>query len=69
MKEHDMIFVRTCPQCGKQYAEHPAISRADNKTLICSDCGTREALAGLGISVREQEDILRTIHNCRNNGQ
>ena len=44
-----------CPLCGRIYHEPPALSRKDNKTLICPDCGTREALAGLGISEQEQE--------------
>ena len=33
-----------CPKCHKDYTGHPAISRRDNKTEICSDCGTLEAL-------------------------
>lgn len=33
-----------CPSCNKDYEGHPAISRKDNKTLICSGCGTLEAL-------------------------
>ena len=39
---------RTCPLCGQIYIGYPALSRADNETLICPDCGTREALQGLG---------------------
>lgn len=35
---------RTCPICGKKYNNPPAISRKDNKTKICSECGTEEAL-------------------------
>ena len=35
---------RICPVCGKAYSEHPAISRKDNKTEICSKCGTIEAV-------------------------
>ena len=34
----------TCPHCERMYTEWPALSRRDNKTLICSACGTREAL-------------------------
>ena len=33
-----------CPICGETYSESPAISRKDNKTQICSNCGTGEAL-------------------------
>ena len=36
---------RTCPICGRQYGEYPALSRVDNKTEICPDCGLDEALA------------------------
>ena len=36
---------RTCPICGRQYSEYPALSRVDNKTEICPDCGLDEALA------------------------
>lgn len=36
---------KICPRCGKGYAGYPAISRVDNETEICSDCGLFEALA------------------------
>lgn len=36
--------IRTCPICGQQYSGYPALSRKDNKTEICSNCGTKEAL-------------------------
>lgn len=35
---------RICPRCGKAYKELPAISRKDNKTEICSECGIAEAM-------------------------
>lgn len=34
---------RECPKCGYTYTEHPALSREDNKTEICPDCGVQEA--------------------------
>lgn len=34
----------TCPVCGRMYAEPPALSRRDNRTLICPACGTKEAI-------------------------
>lgn len=56
---------RTCPICGRSYTGHPALSRTDNETLICPDCGTRQALAIIGVDEKEQEEILATIHrNC-----
>lgn len=60
------IQIRTCPLCGKVYSGVPAVSRTDDKTTICPDCGTRQALESLGVSVEEQEEILETIH--RNGG-
>jgi len=33
-----------CPACNELTTDYPALSRRDNKTDICSDCGTREAL-------------------------
>ena len=51
-----------CPLCGKTYAEPPALSREDNETLICPDCGTRQALDSIGIGKEEQEKILSIIH-------
>ena len=60
-----ILQIRICPKCGQRYTEHPALSRVDNETLICPDCGTREALATLGIEEKEQEKILDTIHRCQ----
>jgi len=34
---------RICPRCKRAYLDYPAISRRDNKTPICPDCGTAEA--------------------------
>lgn len=48
-----------------RYARTPALSREDNQTLICPDCGTREALASMGVSLKEQEEILETIHRTQ----
>jgi RNA polymerase subunit RPABC4/transcription elongation factor Spt4 len=53
---------RICPICGKAYTEWPALSRLDNKTLICPDCGTRQALFSIGVSNAETEEILAIIH-------
>lgn len=35
---------RKCPRCGKTYSEYPALSRRDNRTEICPDCGVIEAM-------------------------
>lgn len=51
-----------CPRCGKAYHEPPALSRKDNQTLICPDCGTREALESINVNKERQEEILAIIH-------
>ena len=51
-----------CPKCGQPYKGRPALSREDNKTLICPDCGVREALESIGVGAAEQEEILAIIH-------
>lgn len=61
----EAVQKRICPKCGETYWERPAVSRADNRTLICPDCGTREALESMGISIDEQERIIETIHRSR----
>ena len=33
-----------CPKCGAYYFGYPALSREDNKTKICPECGVREAI-------------------------
>lgn len=54
--------IRVCPLCGRSYGEAPALSRTDNETLICPDCGTRQALESIGIDAEEREKILSIIH-------
>ena len=62
MKEDNISRLAICPRCGKPYYEPPALSRLDNETLICPDCGTREDLESIGVSTDEQEKILGIIH-------
>ena len=37
-------ITRVCPSCKGYYKEPPAISRKDNSTYICPECGMKEAL-------------------------
>lgn len=62
MKEDNVTCLVVCPRCGKAYHEPPALSRLDNETLVCPDCGTREALDSIGVSPEEQDSIIQTIH-------
>lgn len=65
MMKDRVTRIRICPRCGKNYCGAPALSRADNETQICPDCGTREALESIGVDKKEQEKILTTIHRCQ----
>lgn len=62
MKSEEKIQ-RVCPICRKNYTGIPALSRTDNSTRICSDCGTRQALESLGVTAEEQEKIIEIIHS------
>lgn len=35
---------RICSKCGKEYVGYPALSRVDNETEICTECGMKEAI-------------------------
>jgi len=51
-----------CPKCGEPLPEHPALSRADNQTLICSQCGVKEAMqAATGARRIRRSRIVKTI--------
>jgi len=63
MRENKIIRISVCPRCGQAYRD-PALSRIDNETLICPDCGTREALDSIGVKPDEQEQIIASIHRC-----
>ena len=56
---------RICPLCGQTYTDAPALSRTDNETQICPDCGTRQALESIGVSTEEREKIISIIHQRR----
>ena len=60
--------MRTCPSCEKKYTEHPALSRKDNKTEICSDCGMGEAIDDFNksnkcktVEITEKEPTLEEL--------
>jgi hydrogenase maturation factor HypF (carbamoyltransferase family) len=61
MKE-SMTHSSICPRCHKPYRDRPALSRLDNETLICPDCGAREALAYIGVNAQEQDEIIEAMH-------
>ena len=58
----NQMITGICPKCGQSYRGRPALSRNDEKTLICPDCGVREELESIGVGAAEQEEILAIIH-------
>lgn len=63
MKSDEKI-TRVCPLCGREYTGQPALSRTDNETPVCPDCGTRQALESIGVSTAEQDEIIDIIHRA-----
>jgi hypothetical protein len=50
--------VAHCPGCGATLPANPALgalSRFDNTTRICSDCGTKEGLAQFAAASRGED--------------
>lgn len=39
-----ILEIQRCPKCGKEFTDYPALSREDNVTEICPECGVREAI-------------------------
>ena len=65
MMKDNMRPIRICPLCDEAYGSLPAISRTDNETQICPDCGSRQALEALGVSKVEREKIISIINRGR----
>ena len=57
---------RTCPACGQQYTEPPALSRRDNETEICPTCGMKEALAAMPRRESPAERTRREVYATGN---
>jgi len=43
------ITYTLCPRCGEEDMYVDCLSRRDNKTMICTQCGTMEAMFDLSI--------------------
>jgi len=44
-----------CPRCGDYREDYPALSRTDNTTDVCSECGVMEALESFSSSLMPQD--------------
>lgn len=38
---------KICPKCKRRFERLLALSRVDNKTMICDECGVMEALESI----------------------
>lgn len=65
MKEENITQISVCSRCGQTYHGRAAVSRADNITLLCPECGIREALESIGVDGEEQDRILKVICKYR----
>ena len=57
--------IRYCPFCGGEFTDPPVLSRTDNETEICPDCGMREALRAAGFSDEVTGRMLEDINTER----
>ena len=54
-----MAEEKICPRCSEKFSEYPALSRRDNSTDICSECGTKEAMCDfIPLDRIPSEDLL-----------
>jgi predicted RNA-binding Zn-ribbon protein involved in translation (DUF1610 family) len=58
MDKNNENKVKVCPRCNNKYVGYPALSRRDNKTYICSDCGTAEAMFDFETNNLRGKDML-----------
>lgn len=58
---YDNTTPKKCPKCGKTYKDFPALSRRDNKTYICPDCGVDEAMEDYFKAMSKQESLTESI--------
>lgn len=59
---------RKCPLCGNTYHAKPALSRTDNKTLICPVCGIRQALEVSNVKKDVRDEIVHLIKQSYSEG-
>lgn len=51
--------MKICPKCGREFKRLLALSRTDNKTMICDEYGTMEALESLPRGVLSPQERTR----------
>jgi hypothetical protein len=61
-REYYIVPDPLCPRCNKPLGAYPALSRRDNATDICSDCGTEEAFYDYAMSQRALIPVGLDVH-------
>ena len=51
---YDNKTPKKCPKCGNWFLSYPALSRRDNETYICPDCGVKEAMEDYMSSMKKE---------------
>ncbi len=48
-----------CPKCGRSFTKLLALSRTDNKTMVCDKCGIMEALNNFAIHKKQKKTTTK----------
>ena len=59
--------MQICPKCGRSFNRLLALSRADNKTMICDECGIMEALDSLPKGFLTPQERARIVAEATGN--
>ena len=51
--------MKICPKCGRKFERLLAVSRVDNKTMICDRCGVMEALDSVPHGILTPQERIR----------
>jgi len=52
-----------CLRCNKEFTEKPAISRVDNKSLICSSCRVEESMWDFSLLTFTKNNRIEQTHD------
>lgn len=63
---YDNTTIKECPKCHKKYTQFPAVSRRDNKTYICPQCGVDEAIEDMLKNKKDENKEIKTEEDTNN---
>ena len=63
---YDNTTEKECPICHKKYTQFPAVSRRDNKTYICPQCGVDEAIEDMLKNKKDENKEIKTEEDTNN---